>query len=43
LVNRVEYSDGSIWQRKAWNLAKVKGSYERVLREPWLPGMCKGL
>jgi hypothetical protein len=43
LINRIEYSDGSIWQRKAWNLAEVKGSYERVLREPWLPGMCKGL
>lgn len=43
LINRVEYSDGSIWQRKAWNLAEVKGSYERVLREPWVPGMCKGL
>jgi hypothetical protein len=43
LINRVEYSDGSIWQRKAWNLAEVKGSYARVLREPWLPGMCKGL
>ena len=27
LINRVEYSDGSIWQRKAWNLAEVKGSY----------------
>ncbi len=43
LINRIEYSDGTIWQRKAWNLAEVKGSYERVLREPWLPGMCKGL
>ena len=43
LINRVEYADGSIWQRKAWNLAEVKGSYERVLREPWVPGMCKGL
>jgi hypothetical protein len=42
-INRVEYSDGSIWQRKAWNLAEVKSSYERVLREPWVPGMCKGL
>ena len=42
-INRVEYSDGSIWQRKAWNLAEVKGSYERVLREQWVPGMCKGL
>jgi hypothetical protein len=43
LINRVEYSDGSIWQRKGWSLAEVKASYERVLREQWLPGMCKGL
>jgi hypothetical protein len=42
-INRVEYSDGSIWQRKAWNLAEVKASYQRVLREKWIPGMCKGL
>jgi len=43
VINRVEYSDGTIWQRKAWSLAEVKTSYERALREPWLPGMCKGL
>ena len=43
LINRVEYSDGSIWQRKDWNLAEVKASYERVLREQWVPGTCKGL
>ena len=43
LINRVEYADGSIWQRKGWALADVKASYERVLREQWLPGMCKGL
>ena len=43
LINRIEYSDGSMWQRKDWSRAEVKGSYERVLREPWLPGMCKGL
>lgn len=43
LINRVEYADGSIWQRKGWSLAEVKASYERVLREQWLPGMCKGL
>src|SRR5215203_825205 len=43
MINRVEYSDGSMWQRKTWNLAEVKGSYERVLRERWLPGMCKSL
>lgn len=43
LINRVEYADGSIWQRKDWNLAEVKASYDRVLREQWVPGMCKGL
>ena len=43
VINRLEFSDGTIWQRKAWNPAEVKSSYERVLREPWLPGMCKGL
>lgn len=43
VINRIEYSDGSIWQRKGWHLAEVKGSYDRVLREPWVPGQCKGL
>ena len=43
LINRIEYSDGSIWQRKDWNLAEVKSTYDRVLREQWVPGMCKGL
>lgn len=43
LINRIEYADGSIWQRKGWNLAEVKASYERVLHEQWVPGMCKGL
>jgi hypothetical protein len=43
LINRIEYTDGTLWQRKAWNLAEVKASYERVLREPWQPGTCKAL
>ena len=43
LINRVEYADGTIWQRKDWSLSEVKASYERVLREKWTPGMCKGL
>lgn len=43
LINRIEYADGSIWQRKDWNFGEVKNTYDRVLREPWLPGMCKGL
>ncbi|HEX5883707.1 MAG TPA: hypothetical protein VFY67_04115 [Pyrinomonadaceae bacterium] len=43
IVNRIEYSDGSMWQRKDWKLSEVKSSYDRVLREPWVPGQCKGL
>jgi hypothetical protein len=43
VINRVEYSDGTIWQRKDWSLKEVKGTYERALNEPWIPGMCKRL
>jgi hypothetical protein len=43
LINRVEYTDGSLMQRKSWNLAEVKGSYDRAMRESWMPGMCKAL
>lgn len=43
LINRIEYADGSIWQRKEWSLNEVKASYERVQREQWTPGTCKGL
>ena len=43
VINRVEYADGTIWQRKDWSLKEVKASYERALNEKWQPGMCKGL
>ena len=43
IINRVEYSDDSIWQRKDWSLKDVKGSYERALNETWVPGTCKQL
>jgi hypothetical protein len=43
VINRVEYADGTIWQRKDWSLKEVKASYERALKEQWQPGMCKGL
>ena len=43
LINRVEYTDGSMMQRKAWSLEEVKASYERALREQWQPGMCRAL
>ena len=43
VINRIEYADGKVWQRKTWSLEEVKTSYERVLREQWSPGMCKSL
>jgi hypothetical protein len=43
LINRIEYSDGSIWQRPGWHLNEVKHAYDRVIKEPWTPGTCKAL
>jgi len=43
VVNRVEYSDGSIWQREGWNFGEIKLTYNRALQTPWAPDMCKGL
>jgi hypothetical protein len=43
VINRVEYTDGSMWQRPGWHLAEVKANFERVVKEPWTPGMCKAL
>lgn len=43
-INRVEYSDGSIWQRKGWNFAEIRAAYNRVVGTPWQPTeMCRGL
>jgi hypothetical protein len=43
VINRVEYSDGTIWQRKDWNFAEVRLSFERVTSTPWGAEMCRGL
>ena len=43
LINRVEYADGSIWQRKGWSFAEVKSAIERATATPWGPEMCRGL
>jgi hypothetical protein len=44
LINRVEYSDGSIWQRKGWDFAEIKAAYNRAVGTPWDPAeMCRGL
>ena len=43
VINRVEYADGSILQRKDWNFAEVKSNIERAIRTPWGTEMCRGL
>ena len=44
VINRVEYADGSIWQRKDWNSAEIKLTYQRAVATPWNVGeMCRGL
>jgi hypothetical protein len=43
VINRVEYADGSIWQRKDWNYAEVKLAIARAIGTPWGTEMCRGL
>ena len=44
VINRVEYADGSIWQRKDWNFAEIRLSYKRAVATPWGQAeMCRGL
>ena len=43
-VNRVEYADGSIWQRKDWNFAEIKLTFQHAVSTRWAVGeMCRGL
>lgn len=43
VINRIEYADGSIWQRKDWNYAEVRGSIQRAVSTPWGAEMCRAL
>ena len=43
VVNRVEYADGAIWQRKDWNYAEVRASIQRAISTPWGAEMCRAL
>lgn len=44
VINRVEYTDGAIWQRKDWNFGEIRMSYRRALATPWTTKeMCRGL
>ena len=42
-VNRVEYADGTIWQRRDWNYAEVRNSIQRAISTPWGAEMCRAL
>jgi hypothetical protein len=43
IINRVEYADGTIWQRKDWNFGEIKTTFERAVGTPWGTEMCRGL
>jgi len=43
VINRVEFADGSILQRKDWDFAEMKSRIERVIRMPWKSDMCRSL
>lgn len=43
VINRVEYGDGSIWQRRDWNFAEVRSSVARATATPWGTDVCRPL
>jgi hypothetical protein len=43
LINRIEYADGSIWQRKDWKFGEIRLGIERALATPWGFEMCRSL
>jgi hypothetical protein len=43
VINRVEFADGSIWQRADWNFGEIRLGYQRAMVTPWVPGACKSL
>jgi hypothetical protein len=43
VINRVEYADGTIWQRKDWDFAEIKLTYKRAVETPWGSEMCRSL
>jgi hypothetical protein len=43
LVNRIEFSDGSILQRPDWKFAEVKEGVKRATSTPWGREVCRAL
>lgn len=42
-INRIEYSNGAIIQRKDWNFKGLKGAIDRAVSTPWESEVCRGL
>ena len=42
-INRVEYADGTIWQRKGWSFAEVRAAIASAVATPWGAEMCRAL
>ena len=42
-INRIEYSNGAIIQRKDWNFGALKPAVDRAVSQPWGSEMCRGL
>ena len=42
-INRIEYADGTIWQRRDWNFGEVRAAVQRATATPWGAEMCRGL
>lgn len=43
VINRIEFTDGTTWQRRDWKAEEIKLSYQRAMQGQWTPDMCKGL
>lgn len=42
VINRIEYADGTLWQRPEWSFAEIRLSYKTAMATPWTE-MCRAL
>jgi len=42
LINRLEYADGSIWERKGWKFSEISRTLKLALATPWTEA-CRAL
>lgn len=43
VINRVEFTDGTIWQRRDWKFSEIRDGYKRAIDNPWEGEMCRAL